>query len=213
MQSMENYNGCCIGSDIRCLTNVHENSIIQTELYSPPLCPAVGKKQGTCAKFPDVYWSCTIRGTKDCDFVHFCSFSFFQISNSVLWIFCTLFGFDDNTSTFMYRFSPYMSYLSQFSFKQKEKRVIADSHLIMLSNIVMRQMSPRRDCTAERFLRVLLEISGRNKSRNWGSGDSHDDTYIWWWAIRWEVWFWLHILCFQQLWSGWKICFKRSTFQ
>lgn len=117
-------------------------------------------------------------------FVHF---HFFQISNSVLWIFCTLFGFDDNTSTFMYRFSPYMSYLSQFSFKQKEKRVIADSHLIMLSNIVMRQMSPRRDCTAERFLRVLLEISGRNKSRNWGSGDSHDDTYIWWWAIRWEV--------------------------
>lgn len=48
VQSVVNYNGCCIGSDIRCLPNIHESSIIQTELYSSPLCPAVGKKQ-TCA--------------------------------------------------------------------------------------------------------------------------------------------------------------------
>lgn len=54
MQSVVNYNGCCIGSDIRCLTNIYESSIIQTELYSPPLWPAVGKKQGMCAKSPDV---------------------------------------------------------------------------------------------------------------------------------------------------------------
>lgn len=123
MQSMENYNGCCIGSDIRCLTNIHENSIIQTELYSPPLCPAVRKKQGMCAKSPDVYLSCTIRGTKDSDFVHFYSFSFFQISNSVLWIFCTLFGFDDNTSTFMYCLSPLICLIfPNFPLKKKKEK-------------------------------------------------------------------------------------------
>lgn len=61
------------------------------------------------------------------------------------------------------------------SFEQEEKRmkVVADSHLIMLSNTVMRwALSPRRDCTTERFLGVSWEISGRIKNRSGGSGDS-----------------------------------------
>lgn len=71
MQSMVNYNGYCIGSDIRCLTNIHKSSIIQTEFYSPAWCPAVEKKQGMCAKSPDVWWSCTTRRTKEGDYYLF----------------------------------------------------------------------------------------------------------------------------------------------
>lgn len=113
------------------------------------------------------------KGQRFCSFLFIFIFSDFKLSSMDFLYFIWFWW--QYLNIYVLFISPYLSYLSQFSLKKKKKkkRVTADSHLIMLSNIVMRQMSPRRDCTAERFLRVLLEISGRNKSRNWGSGDSH----------------------------------------
>lgn len=66
-----------------------------------------------------------------------------------------------------------------FSFEGGEKmvKVMKGSHLIMLSSTIMRwALSPRKDCTTERFLSVSWEISGRIKNRPGCSGDS----LAWW---------------------------------
>lgn len=52
-------------------------------------------------------------------------------------------------------------------------KVVAGSHLIMLSSTVMRwTLSPRKDCTTEGFLCVPWEISGGIKNRSGSSGGS-----------------------------------------
>lgn len=179
MQSVVNYNGCCIGSDIRCLPNIHESSIIQTELYSPPLCPAVGKKQ-TCAESPDVWWSRT-KGAKEGDqlFVQFHIFRFWiQFFSTFNGIFVMYFNgtFGAIVSVFMYCIFPLTCVvILPFSFEREEKmvKVMTDSNLIMLSSTLVRwALSPRKDCTTERFLSVLWEISGRIKNRPGSSDDS-----------------------------------------
>lgn len=177
MQSVVNYNGCCIDSDIRCLTNIHERSIIQTELYSPPLRPAVGKKQGMCAKSPDVWWSCTTRGQGKGDllFVRFHIFrfwiQFFSMFYGIFVIYLLLMPLPQLLC--IAHFLLHVLSFPLFLLNKKRVKVMADSHLIMLSNTVMRwALSPRRDCTTERFLGVSWEISGRIKNRPGGSGDS-----------------------------------------
>ena len=121
-----------------------------------------------------------------------CLISFFQVLNSVLqhvlWNFCDLFTFNAIASAFICCSFPFTCLVIPiFSFEQEEKRVkvVADSHLIMISNTVMRWiLSPKRDCTTEGFLGVSWEISGRI-NRPGSSGDSlvqHGDTWTW----RWE---------------------------
>lgn len=147
VQSVVNYNGFCIGSDIRCLPKIHESSIIQTELYSSPLCPAVGKKQ-TCVQSPDVWWSLT-KGAKEGDTL-FVQFHIFRLWIQFLSVFYGILMF----YLLLMPLSPYLCIayfltsvvIPPFSFEWEEKmvKVMAGNHLIMLSSTVMRwAFSPR----------------------------------------------------------------------
>lgn len=123
VQSVVNFNGCCIGSDIRCLPKIHESSIIQTELYSPPLCPAVGKKQ-TCVQCLQMLDDRSQREQRR--EIVTCSISYFQILNSVfqhvLWNFCDLFTCSAIVSIFLYCLFPLTSIVvPPFSFEREEK--------------------------------------------------------------------------------------------
>lgn len=106
VQSVVNYNGCCIGSDIRCLPNIHESSIIILLHYAQLL-----------ERSRHVHVQCAVsrclmithKGGKGGRYA-ICLISYFQILNSVfrhvLWNFCDLFTFNAIVSIFMYCLFP-----------------------------------------------------------------------------------------------------------
>lgn len=117
MRSMVNYNGCCIGSDIRCLTNIHESSIIQTELLFSSIMPSCWKEARHVCKVSRCLMIMHNKGGKGGRFT-ICSF--FQTLHSVLhvlWNFCHLFTFN---AICLLLISSYIS-CCLFSFEQEEK--------------------------------------------------------------------------------------------
>lgn len=142
-----------------------------------------------------------------------CLISYIQILNSVLqqvvWIFCDLFTFSVISSTFMYCLFPLTCVVVfPFSFEQEEKRVkvMAGSNLIMLSNTVMRwALSPRRHCTAVRFLGGLMGNFWQITNKPGGSADNLTQCE---WHVDLVVGRWLSGKFDSDipLSSGWKIC-------
>lgn len=123
MQSVVNYNGCCIGSDIRCLTNIHESSIIQTELLFSSIMPSCWKEARHVCKVSRCLMIMHNKGGKGRRLT-ICSF--FQTLHSVLyvlWNFCHLFTFNAIVSTFTYCLCPLTCLaVPLFSFEQEEKQ-------------------------------------------------------------------------------------------